>query len=130
MTAGTELKATAQTSMLTNGTYLYGESAKPDQIGKDYIIMRIKDGQATGAVYRPHSEYYCFQGEVKGEQIKLSFKDPENGTVYSQEIAIKEIDGPIASQSIPVRRISLNGFEPIEKIAEVDREILQACTKK
>jgi len=125
---GTNVKANADPSILTDGNYLYGEVAKPYQIGKDYLLLKVKSGQVSGAVYRPNADFYCFRGIVKGEQLELSFVDPNNGTVYAQEIGIRSITGPIASEKIPQNKISLNGFEPIEQLSEVDHEILNACS--
>jgi len=124
----TNIRANAEPSILTDGKYLYGQVAQPYQIGKDYLILKVNSGQVSGAVYRPDAEYYCFTGQVKGGQLELSFVDPGSGTVYAQEIGIRSTTGQIASGKIPKNKLSLNGFEPIEKLSEVDHEILNACS--
>jgi hypothetical protein len=124
---GMSLKAIANPSTVQDGIYLFGQSAKPYQIGQDYLIFRAKSSQVVGGVYRPNSEFYCFTGQIEGEQLKLSFVDPSNGTIYRDEIGIRSFRQPIASGKLPLSKLSLNGFEPLEKISEVDYEILNAC---
>ncbi len=119
--------ASAVPSLVKNGTYLYGQSSKPSQIGKDYLILKVKDGQVGGAVYRPQSEFYCFTGQVQGEQLKLSFIDPSSGAIYKHEIGIRYFNQPIASEKLPLSKLSLDGFEPLEKLGEIDHQILNAC---
>jgi len=113
---------------IRDGIYLYGEVAKPYQIGKDYLILEVKDSQINGAIYRPGAEYYCLTGEIKGKELELSFVDPNNGQVFHQEIAITSIDGPVASKKLPPNRLTLDGFLPIEKISELDYEIIKSCS--
>jgi hypothetical protein len=124
---GTTLPSSAQTSVLKDGNYLYGEVAKPYQLGKDYLILKVQHGQVTGAVYRPNADYYCFTGKVRGQELELSFVDLESGKIYQQEIGITNLNGPIASQKLPETRPTLNGFFPLDKLAEVDYQILNAC---
>lgn len=115
---------------IRDGIYLYGEVAKPYQIGKDYLILRSRNGQIDGALYRPNAEYYCFSGEIKGRQMELSFVDPDNGAVFRQEIDIATTNEHLASKKLQDIRPSLDGFVAIEKLSELDYEIINSCSQR
>ena len=53
-------------NQLPNGTYLYGTSSERDQIGQDYMIFKVYQGEVQGAIYRPRSEFNCFTGIFDG----------------------------------------------------------------
>src|SRR5690348_12209898 len=46
-------------SVLPEGVYLYGESPRGEQIGKEYLVFEVRQGKVRGAFYMPASEYSC-----------------------------------------------------------------------
>ena len=52
---------TSNTS-IPDGTYLYGQSNQPQQLGKEYIVFQARQGKVIGALYLPNSEESWFYG--------------------------------------------------------------------
>lgn len=48
-----------------DGIYLYGQSQKPGEMGQGYIIFEKRQGNVTGALYMPNSEFSCFNGTLE-----------------------------------------------------------------
>jgi hypothetical protein len=61
--------------MLSNGTYLYGETNLPGKVGSEYVVFENQGGQAVGAVFLNGSEYSCFSGQVHGDQLQMMVLD-------------------------------------------------------
>lgn len=115
-------------SPLVDGTYLYGQSTQAEQIGQEYIVFKVQQGRVIGAVYMPRSEFNCFSGAIKSNQLKLSIVDPYDGTVYPHEIAL-EI-APVASSGQLPHEVGLEGYHQISQLSDNDRRILNICLKQ
>ena len=126
---------------IPDGTYLYGQSSEPEQIGKEYIVFEARQGKVVGALYMPSSEYSCFQGTVDANQMNLTVANPYDQTAFSHTIARTQ-RSPIAaaggqinlentydSLSYP-HAVGLEGYQPINQISENDQRILSSCLNK
>lgn len=124
-----QLAQASPRSPLADGTYLYGQSTQAEQIGQEYIVFKVQQGQVVGAVYMPRSEFNCFSGAIESNQIKLSIVDPYDGTVYPHEIALETL-APVASNSQLPREVGLEGYNRISQLSDNDRRILNVCLKQ
>ncbi|MFW6360095.1 MAG: hypothetical protein ACOC0N_12890 [Chroococcales cyanobacterium] len=120
--------SSTKSSTLLDGTYLYGESSIPEEIGQEYLVFRVKNGNVMGAFYMPRSEFSCFSGSVEGDSLNLAIVDPYEETVYSHRIALSPVpSSPIASANGQVASMELNGYERISHVSENDQKILSIC---
>ncbi len=124
-------QSTAETNpnkkLIPNGIYLYGQSPKPDQIGQEYLVFQAENGKLVGALYMPHSEFSCFQGQVSANQLQMIVDHPYEDSTNAYEIALETPD-PIANQNQSLSQpLTLQGYHPIEEISDSDRGLLATC---
>lgn len=123
---------------LPDGTYLYGQSSEPEQIGKEYIVFEARQGKLIGALYLPSSEFSCFHGTLDSNQMSLTVFSPYDQTALAhsiaesqpQEIAVAggEINLENASESLSSSyTVGLEGYQQISKISDNDQRILRMC---
>ena len=151
---GLDQKAIAQTTVsqapFPDGIYLYGQSPKPEQIGQEYIVFQVQQGQVVGAVYLPQSEFNCFQGKLDATQLSLTMIYPEELTNAESDFDDKLIDRklnsqPSASHSVAAltaigshlprneesitdfHQVNLETYYPITQISNNDRHIVSVC---
>lgn len=123
---------------LPDGTYLYGESSQPEQIGKEYIVFEARQGKLVGALYLPYSEFSCFYGTLDSEQMNLTVVNPYDQTAVSHTIA-RAKPQPIAavggqfnletmyeSLTYPYS-VRLEGYQPLSQLSDNDERILGIC---
>lgn len=114
-------------SSLTNGVYLYGETQQPNQIGAAYMVMQVDGDRVVGALYMPRSSFDCFQGAIQGEQLDLTVVNSYDQSTHSYSLAVQNesyiasIDDPV---SAPAR---LNGMYNLPEVSETDQRILETC---
>ena len=101
--------------MLSNGTYMYGETNVPGTVGREYVVFDNQGGQAVGAVFLAGSEYSCFSGQVHGDQLKMMVQD-----------GYADAERPY---NISLEGTSSDGFEykPVSKIGQQEMSILDTC---
>jgi hypothetical protein len=117
----------AKNSPFADGAYLYGQSDKPEQIGKEYVVFQVRQGKVIGAFYLPQSEFSCFSGTVGARAMKLSVIDPYNNTVYPYAIALQQ-DSPIAAVNGEIAAaVGLEGYQRLAQLSNLDRHILGIC---
>jgi hypothetical protein len=115
-----------------NGIYLYGQSAKPNQIGQAYIIFQKQRDKVTGALYMPQSEFNCFQGTLdQSGELAMTVSGSSN------EASSEESNQVAASNRLPkvgedepytyAYSVDLQDFHPLNSISASDRQILQTC---
>jgi hypothetical protein len=109
---------------LTDGTYLYGEAAEPGEIGATYIVMTVRDGQATGAFYRPSSSFDCFHGQVTNTALNATIINSYDQTAYDYAVALAP--STVASQAGGAPS-GLEGFYALDTLSDLDHEILATC---
>ena len=113
-------------SPLSDGTYLYGQSSKPEQLGQEYLVFAISQGRVIGAFYMPQSEFSCFYGSLDSKQMDLSIVDPYENTTYPYSIALQELS-PLAAGGQPTRSVGLEGYHQIDTMSDNDQRILNVC---
>jgi hypothetical protein len=123
---------------IPDGTYLYGHSSEPEQIGKEYIVFEARQGKVIGAMYLPSSEYSCFYGTLDSKQMNLTVVNPYDQTAFSHSIARSQ-PAQIAAASGQINlennydsltyphSIGLEGYQPISQVSDNDRHILNDC---
>jgi hypothetical protein len=110
-------------SPLMGGVHLYGESTRPDVIGKEYIIFETIGTKTIGAFYLPQSEFSCFYGQFKGSQLQVTILDPYDSQKYKYTLSI-DPKGLMASKQPMMGEPT---YQPLSKISNNDRRILTAC---
>ena len=127
LTTGLPMSAVAApVSSLPDGTYLYGESEKPNQPGRTYFVFEVSRGEVNGALYSPNSSFDCTSGKFESQQIALSVVDTYDKTSYPIEIGT--LNGGIVANADPVAELGLDGMTRVMgEISLRDREILSTC---
>ncbi len=127
-----------QDSSIQDGTYLYGQTSQPGEIGKEYIVFQAHQGKVVGAMYMPSSEYACFYGTLNSKQMNLTVVNPYNQTAFSHTIAREQqtqvaaaggqinIENTYDSLTYP-HSIGLEGYLPINQVGDNDKQILNTC---
>ncbi|MDJ0845878.1 hypothetical protein [Crocosphaera sp.] len=123
---GELLAQTARKNHLPNGTYLYGSYPQPEEIGQEYMVFRVHQGEVKGAVYMPRSEFSCFTGTFEGNQMRMSIIDPYDGTPYQYAVALQV--PPTASTNGPLPEIELEGYYRLDAISDNEQKILARCS--
>lgn len=125
-------------SSIPDGTYLYGQAAQPQQIGKEYIVFEARQGKVIGAMYMPSSEYSCFYGTLDSKQLNLTVANPYDQTAFSHTIARLQ-SSQVASTSSNLNlqngfdslayphAVALEGYQSISKVSENDQQLLNTC---
>ncbi len=60
---------------LPDGDYLFGEAPRPGELGRTYLVLRLRRGQFEGAMYMPRSSFDCVEGRVVGGDLQLRIRD-------------------------------------------------------
>ena len=107
----------------TNGVYLYGESDRPEVIGKEYIIFERIGNKTVGAFYLPRSEFNCFKGQFQGSRLNVTLTDAFDRQKYNFSLNL-DSKGLTASKSPMMGEPT---YQPLGKISDNDRRILNAC---
>lgn len=130
---GAEVKAPQSTGRSTahpslpDGTYLYGQSAQPDQIGSAYMVFTVNHDQVVGAFYMPYSSFDCFQGEFQADQLALTIVDSYDQTSYPYAVALQPVSAIASSQAGTSVPVSLQGFHRLPAVSANDQRILATC---
>lgn len=95
-------------SSLREGTYLYGESNKSNQLNQEYFVFEVQNNKVIGAAYMPRSSFDCFYGTQRSSRLNLTIVNSYKENTYSH-------------------LLNLNYYEPIANISRNDQQILEAC---
>jgi hypothetical protein len=106
-----------------NGVYLYGESDKPDVVGKEYIIFETIGNKTIGAFYLPRSEFSCFYGYFKGTRLNVTLIDSFDLKQYKFALSLGE--NTLTASKQPM--MGEPSYQPLTKISNNDRAILDTC---
>lgn len=120
----------AQPRSLPNGTYLYGQVAKAEQIGKTYLVLQVRDRAVAGAIYQPSSSFDCVQGTVQANRLALSIANSYEQTRSPYSIALQPNSRVATATNPPLEAVKLVGFYPIQTVSDNDRRLLSVCTAK
>jgi hypothetical protein len=108
-----------------NGIYIFGQSSKPEQIGKEYLVFESRNGKVIGAFYMPASEYSCFYGTLDRGEMDLNVVDPDDQSTYFHSIALQS-SSLVASNE----QIALQGYQPVSGVSNNARQLLSSCRNK
>jgi hypothetical protein len=107
----------------TSGVYLYGESDRPEVIGKEYIIFERIGNKTIGAFYLPRSEFNCFKGQFQGSRLNVTLTDAFDRQKYNFSLNLNP-------RGLTASKLPMMGeptYQPLGKISDNDRRILNAC---
>ncbi|WP_421659036.1 hypothetical protein [Leptothermofonsia sp. ETS-13] len=111
---------------LPDGVYLYGQSPKPEQIGKGYFVFEVNHGKVVGALYMPRSSFDCAAGSFQGNQLALTVVNSYDRSTNPFDIAL-ERGSTVAATGGGSEKVSLQGFHQISSISQNDYRILNTC---
>lgn len=122
-------QAGADPAMVADGAYLFGESKQPGELGKEYMVFEVTEGEMVGAFFSPSSDFSCFTGAIADEVMSLQVEDIETKTMnafsvplyLSNEVAAAEILFPFESA------LGLQGTYRIPELDAVSRQVLETC---
>jgi hypothetical protein len=114
-----------------DGTYLYGQSPTPDQIGQGYIVFEKRQGRITGALYMPQSEFSCFQGALQPSGELAMTVNSSPGEVGVNQIATgNQFQIPNFNDDQThsyAYSVTLHDYHRIYAISANDTRIVQMC---
>ncbi len=113
----------ASTTPSTGGVYLYGESDRPNVMGKEYIIFETIGNKTIGAFYLPKSEFSCFYGQFKRSRLHVTLIDTFDRQKYNFTLTLNP-NGLTASKQPMMGEPT---YQPLGKISNNDRQILNSC---
>ena len=111
---------------IANGVHLYGESNRPDVVGKEYIILETTRDRAIGAFYLPRSEFSCFYGQFKGARLNLTIIDPFDGQKSKSTLTYGRSGLSASKQPL----MGQPNYQPLSNISQNDRRILGICKQQ
>ncbi|MEO0647119.1 MAG: hypothetical protein AAFZ17_13330 [Cyanobacteria bacterium J06650_10] len=118
--------APSSRTVLEDGTYLFGQSPQPDQIGSAYAVLSVQNNQTIGAFYYPHSSFDCFSGQVLPDRLAVNVVDSYDQVSYPYEVALSVSDDSlVAGSAAPA--YTLEGFHQINELSTQDLEMLAVC---
>jgi hypothetical protein len=128
---------TSNTS-IPDGTYLYGQSNQPQQLGKEYIVFEARQGKVIGAMYLPSSEYSCFYGTLDAKQLNLTVANTYDQTAFAHTIARSQTSQVAAvGEHLNIQNnsdalkyphaVGLEGYQPISQVSDSDKQLLNTC---
>jgi len=123
-----EQSAASANNSLADGVYLYGESPQPNQIGQAYMVFESRGGKMIGAFYMPQSEFDCFYGSRQGNELALTVVNSYDQMTHTFALGITQ-EYPVASAGDrPINGpLTLEGFEEIANVSELDQRLLATC---
>lgn len=127
-----------QRTSIPDGTYLYGQSNQPQQLGKEYIVFEARQGKVVGAMYLPSSEYSCFYGTLDAKQLNLTVANSYDQTAFAHTIARSQTSEVAAvgdhlniqnnSDALKYpHAVGLEGYQPISQVSDTDKQLLNTC---
>ncbi len=125
---------------LPNGTYLYGQAPLAGQMGQEYMVFEVSQGQVVGAFYMPNSEFSCFQGVLENNQMSVTVASTYDNSSLAYQLSQEQPrnlaavgDGALIqglnSLTYP-HRVGLENFHPITGITANDQQLLATCQAK
>ncbi|QJB46407.1 hypothetical protein [Dolichospermum flos-aquae] len=112
-----------------DGTYLYGQSSTPNQLGQGYILFQKQQSKIIGALYVPHSEFSCFQGTLaKSGELAMTVKSSP-GEVGVMEVSTASTIPKVDENEFTTYpySVTLQDYHQLSSVSSNDREILQIC---
>lgn len=117
--------SSAARTVLADGTYLFGQTAVPNELGMTYAVLSVEGNQTVGAFYQPRSSFDCFSGQISPSELSVDVVDSYNQTVHPYEIAVSLDNSLVAGNAAGA--YTLDGFYRIDEIGDRDRQMLAVC---
>jgi hypothetical protein len=114
-------------SPATENIHLYGETAQPDVIGKEYMVFETTGNKTVGAFYLPQSEFSCFYGRFQGTRLNLTLIDSYDRQQYSLTLRLNSGNGLTASRQPHMGEPT---YQPIGKLGSFDRQVIATCKQQ
>jgi hypothetical protein len=121
--ASPSIISTPPSEKISGNIYLYGETDRPDIIGKEYVVFEKIGRKTVGAFYLPQSEFSCFYGNFTGSKLNITLIDTYDGQKYKYSLALNP-SGLTASKQ-PM--MGTPTYQPLGKVSTNDLRILNAC---
>ena len=121
-----------------DGTYLYGQSPEPEQMGQEYMVFEMRQGKVIGAFYLPYSEFSCFYGTLQSGKLAVMVANSPAAAPYpdsvadreSQQVATASNRGHIGNsyESIDYSySVALQDYHQLRSVSANDQQILATC---
>jgi hypothetical protein len=129
-----ELERNGNTNKLPDqdGIYVYGQSSKPNESGKGYIVLQKQQGKISGALYVPQSELSCFQGTItKSGELAMTVNSSP-GEVGVMQVSTTSNIPKINDQESTSYAYSVNlqSYHQLNSVSQQDQDILQMCQRE
>ncbi len=82
---------TVPSSAQNLGIALYGETPHANQTGQGYIIFEQRGQTLMGAFYYPQSEFSCFTGQRKGQQLEILTLPSHQDTMTNLSLSLEQL---------------------------------------
>ena len=115
-----------------DGTYLYGQSSTPNELGQGYILFQKQQSKIIGALYVPQSEFSCFQGTLaKSGELAMTVKSSP-GEVGVMEVSTASTIPKVNENEFTTYpySVTLQDYHQLSSVSSNDREILQICQQE
>lgn len=112
--------------LLTDGVYVYGQSTEPNQLGSEYLVFEVNQGQVVGGFYMPRSSFDCFYGSVEADKLALTVIDSYEQTRHPYAVAL-QTEGSIAQVGDATLPVGLEGYHRLDTLTDVDQQVLTTC---
>lgn len=131
-------RTTGSVKQISDGIYLYGQSAQPEQIGQEYIVFEVRGDRAIGALYMPQSEFSCFQGTLQARQLNVTLANPDSEIAESGSDPRQEFQPVAVGSTSPASgnrfdaitfplSLKLQNYHQIPRVSQNDQRILSMC---
>ena len=115
----------ASRAVLADGTYLFGQTETPNEIGTTYAIFSVRNNRTVGAFYQPRSSFDCFSGQISPSELAVNIVDSYEQTVHPYEVAVSLDNSLVAGSAVGA--YTLDGFHRIDELGDRDLEMLAIC---
>jgi len=116
-----------QDAVLSDGTYLFGESPVADTLGATYFVVQVDDRQVVGALYQPSSSFDCVHGEVTTGKMQLTVAPAFGQAQTSYTLALTATDATVANDQGAGQVTTIAGMQPLTELSALDWQLLERC---
>jgi hypothetical protein len=114
-------------AMMPDGVYLYGQTLKPNELGRAYFVFEVKQGKVLGALYMPQSSFDCAVGSFQRDQLALKVQDAYEKQVFAYAIELDKGSTVASTNPQPLKSVGLDGFQRLDRVSNSDLQILNTC---
>ena len=125
--ARTPAPPVAESQVIPDGVYLYGQSSKPNRVGSEYMVFESRQDRVVGALYLPQSSFDCFYGRRDSQALSLNIVHSYHNTLHTYAVALTSVESTIASTGNLVGDFGVQGLQRIEEVSQNDTRILEMC---